>query len=84
MLGAAMRRHRFEPAGGDPALGFVNTVRDRKPAPSLDYLVDFADAIRFGKAAGLLSTAETRHLAGVADPRELGRLRGWGASSAVR
>jgi predicted RNA-binding Zn ribbon-like protein len=55
---APIRRHPFKLVGGHPALDFINTVHDWKVSEPHDYLGEFADAIRFGKAAGLLTRAD--------------------------
>jgi predicted RNA-binding Zn ribbon-like protein len=73
---AQIVRHQFKLIGGHPALDFVNTVHDWTASDPHDYIRDFADAIRFGEAAGLL--IRTDHLR--PRPRtphvELTRLRG--------
>jgi predicted RNA-binding Zn ribbon-like protein len=51
-------RHHFKLVGGHPALDFINTVHDWNVSEPHDYLSEFADAIRFGKAAGLLTRAD--------------------------
>jgi predicted RNA-binding Zn ribbon-like protein len=55
---AQIRRHPFKLVGGHPALDFINTVHDWNVSEPHDYLSEFADAIRFGKAAGLLTRAD--------------------------
>ena len=55
---AQIRRHHFKLVGGHPALDFINTVHDWNVSERHDYLSEFADAIRFGKAAGLLTRAD--------------------------
>ena len=60
--------------GGDPSLDFLNTIHDWTAAEGRDYLTDYAEALRFGEASGLLSPAEVRRLQGAA-PAELRRLR---------
>lgn len=55
---AQIRRHPFKLVGGHPALDFINTVHDWNVSQPHDYLSEFADAIRFGKAAGLLTRAD--------------------------
>jgi predicted RNA-binding Zn ribbon-like protein len=50
---AQIRRHPFKLVGGHPALDFINTVHDWNVSEPHDYLSEFADAIRFGKAVGL-------------------------------
>jgi predicted RNA-binding Zn ribbon-like protein len=54
---AQIRRHQFKLVGGHPALDFINTVHDWTVSEPHDYLSEFADAIRFGEAAGLLTRA---------------------------
>ena len=48
--------------GGHPALDFINTVHDWTVSEPHDYLSEFADAIRFGKANGLLTRADDLRL----------------------
>ena len=72
---APTRQHQFKLSGGHPALDFINTVRDWTVPEPHDYLREFADAVRFGEAAGLLSRAEARRLRGRTRHVELGRLR---------
>ena len=60
--------------GGDPALNFLNTIHDWTATERRDYLASYADALRFGEAAGLLSPAEVRRLQGPA-AAEMRRLR---------
>ena len=60
--------------GGDPALDFLNTIHDWTATAGRDYLTDYAEALRFGEASGLLSPAEVRRLQGAA-PAEMRRLR---------
>jgi predicted RNA-binding Zn ribbon-like protein len=55
---AQIRRHHFKLVGGHPALDFINTVHDWNVSEPHDYLSEFADAIGFGKAAGLLTRAD--------------------------
>ena len=55
---AQIRRHQFKLVGGHPALDFINTVHDWTVSEPHDYLSEFADAIRFGEAAGLLTRAD--------------------------
>ena len=55
---AQIRRHPFKLVGGHPALDFINTVHDWNVSEPHDYLCEFADAIRFGKTAGLLTRAD--------------------------
>jgi predicted RNA-binding Zn ribbon-like protein len=61
--------------GGHPALDFINTVHDWTVSAPHDYLSEFADAIRFGEAAGLLTRAEHSRLRRRAAHPELTRLR---------
>jgi predicted RNA-binding Zn ribbon-like protein len=68
--------HRFELAGGHPALDFLNTIHDWTAATPVDYLADFADAVRFGRAAGLLTPGEGRALRPQGAVAEVARLRG--------
>ncbi len=72
---APIRHHQFKLAGGHPALDFINTVRDWTVPQPLDYLSEFADAIRFGETAGLLTRADVLRLRRRAPHRELPRLR---------
>jgi predicted RNA-binding Zn ribbon-like protein len=68
--------HRFELAGGHPALDFLNTVQDWTVAAPVDYLGDFSDAVRLGRAAGLLTAGEARALGFAEASGEVARLRG--------
>ena len=61
--------------GGHPALDFVNTVHDWTVSEPHDYLSEFADAIRFGEAAGLLTRADDLRLRRRPPHIELTRLR---------
>jgi predicted RNA-binding Zn ribbon-like protein len=70
-----IRRHRFKLVGGHPALDFINTVHDWTVSQPHDYLSEFADAIRFGKSAGLLTRADDLHLRRRTPHIELTRLR---------
>jgi predicted RNA-binding Zn ribbon-like protein len=72
---AQIRQHQFKLAGGHPALDFINTVRDWTVSEPQDYLGRFADAIRFGEAAGLLTRADALRLRRRTSPIELTRLR---------
>ena len=67
--------HRFELAGGHPALDFLNTIRDWSAPAPVDYLGDFRDAVRFGRAAGLLTQGEARALDARPAGAEVARLR---------
>ncbi len=58
-----MSDHRFELVGGDAALDFLNTIHDWTVEAPRDHLPDFAAALRFGTAAGVLTRAEARRLA---------------------
>ena len=71
---AQIGRHQFKLLGGHPALDFVNTVQDWTVSQTHDYLGEFADAIRFGEAAGLLTQADGLCLRGTSH-LELTRLR---------
>lgn len=70
-----MGDHRFELVGGDAALDFLNTIHDWTVETPRDHLPDFAAALRFGTAAGVLSRAEARRLADRRAPGELRALR---------
>jgi predicted RNA-binding Zn ribbon-like protein len=70
-----IRKHQFKLAGGHPALDFVNTVQDWNVREPHDYLDEFADAIRFGEAAGLLTRADASRLRRRTPHDELTRLR---------
>jgi len=72
---AQIRQHRFKLAGGHPALDFINTVRDWTVPEPQDYLGDFADAVRFGEAAGVLTRADALRIRGRTPRIELTRLR---------
>lgn len=61
--------------GGHPALDFINTVHDWTVSAPHDYLREFADAIRFGEAAGLLTRADHSRLRRRTAHIELTRLR---------
>lgn len=52
----------FTLSGGHPVLDFVNTVEDWTALEQLDHLTSFADAARFGEAAGVISHGEARQL----------------------
>src|ERR1700730_7904074 len=67
--------HQFTLAGGHPALDFINTVRDWTASEPHDYLNEFADAIRFGERAGLLTRADVLRLRRRTSQIELTRLR---------
>ena len=54
--------HAFTLAGGHPVLDFVNTVEDWTVPERLDHLQSFADATRFGEAAGVISHREALQL----------------------
>ena len=72
---AQIRRHQFKLVGGHPALDFINTVHDWTASEPHDYLSEFADAIRFGEAAGLLTRADHFRLRRRTSHIELTRLR---------
>jgi len=69
---AQFRQHQFKLAGGHPALDFINTVHDWTATEPRDYLSEFADAIRFGETAGLLTRADVSRL----ELKRLRKLRG--------
>jgi predicted RNA-binding Zn ribbon-like protein len=71
----SIRRHQFKLAGGHAALDFINTVQDWTVPEPHDYLGEFADAIRFGETAGLLTQAEVLRLRRRTSQIELTRLR---------
>jgi predicted RNA-binding Zn ribbon-like protein len=71
---AFMADHRFELVGGDPALDFVNTIHDWTAAEPRDYLPSFAEAVRFGEGAGIVSRAEAKRLLTLPAGAELRRL----------
>jgi predicted RNA-binding Zn ribbon-like protein len=70
-----MTPHEYELIAGDPALDFVNTIHDWTVDEPRDYLTDYAEALRFGEAAGLLTRAEVKRLSARPSDRELRRLR---------
>jgi predicted RNA-binding Zn ribbon-like protein len=70
-----MTPHRFELAGGHPALDFLNTIQDWTVPVPVDYLGDFSDAVGFGRAAGLLTRGEARALDATSASAEVARLR---------
>jgi predicted RNA-binding Zn ribbon-like protein len=72
---AYVRRHQFKLVGGHPALDFINTVHDWTVSEPHDYLRAFADAIRFGELAGLLTRADGLRLQRRTPHIELTRLR---------
>jgi predicted RNA-binding Zn ribbon-like protein len=72
---AQIRQHPFKLAGGHPALDFINTVHDWTATEPRDYLSDFADAIRFGETAGVLTRANVSRLRRRRPRLELKRLR---------
>ena len=72
---AQIRRHQFKLVGGHPALDFINTVHDWTVSEPHDYLSEFADAIRFGEATGLLTRADDVRLRRRTPHIELTRLR---------
>jgi predicted RNA-binding Zn ribbon-like protein len=69
-----MRGYSYPLVGGDPALNFLNTIHDWTVPERLDYLTNYADALQFGEASGLLSPTEVRRLQGAATA-EMRRLR---------
>jgi predicted RNA-binding Zn ribbon-like protein len=71
---AQIRQHQFKLAGGHPALDFINTVHDWNAPERRDYLCEFADAIRFGETAGLLTRADVSRLRSRTPRLELKRL----------
>jgi predicted RNA-binding Zn ribbon-like protein len=71
---AQIRQHQFKLAGGHPALDFINTVHDWTATEPRDYLGDFADAIRFGETAGLLTRGDVSRLRCRTPRSELKRL----------
>jgi predicted RNA-binding Zn ribbon-like protein len=71
----AQLRHQFKLVGGHPALDFINTVHDWTASEQHDYLSEFADAIRFGEAVGLLTRADDLRLPRRTPHVELRRLR---------
>jgi predicted RNA-binding Zn ribbon-like protein len=72
---AQIRQHQFKLAGGHPALDFINTVHDWTVPEPRDYLSEFADAIRFGETAGLLTRSDVSRLRYRRPRFELKRLR---------
>jgi predicted RNA-binding Zn ribbon-like protein len=70
-----IKQHQFKLAGGHPALDFINTVQDWTVPEPHDYLSEFADAIRFGEAVGLLTRADALRLRRRKRHIELTRLR---------
>jgi len=60
--------------GGNPSLDFINTVHDWTVAEPDDYLTEFADAVRFGEMAGLLTRMDAEHSRRRAPRLELARL----------
>jgi predicted RNA-binding Zn ribbon-like protein len=72
---AQIKRHQFKLVGGHPALDFINTVHDWTVSEPHDYLSEFADAIRFGEAVGLLTRADDLRLPRRTPHVELTRLR---------
>jgi predicted RNA-binding Zn ribbon-like protein len=71
----SIKQHQFKLTGGHPALDFINTVQDWTVPEPLDYLTRFADAIRFGETAGVLTQADVLHLRRRTPQIELRRLR---------
>lgn len=72
---AQIKRHQFKLVGGHPVLDFINTVDDWSVSEPRDYLREFADAIRFGAAVGLLTRPENLRLRRRTPHVELTRLR---------
>jgi len=70
-----MPPHQFALVGGDAVLDFLNTIHDWTVPDPRDHLTDFAAALRFGEATGLLTGAEARRLRTAPGRRELQRLR---------
>src|SRR5688500_1148639 len=70
-----MPDHRFELVGGNAVLDFVNTIHDWTVPDPRDYAPTFPEALRFAEAAGVVTGAEARRLAGVPEGNELRRLR---------
>ena len=70
-----MTEHRFELVGGHPALDFLNTVSDWTASEPRDYLPDFAEALRFAVAAGVVTAGEAHRLSSLAAGTELRKLR---------
>lgn len=72
---AQIRGYHFKLVGGHPALDFINTVHDWSVPEPHDYLSEFAEAIRFGKATGLLTRADDLRFRPQIARVELTRLR---------
>lgn len=70
-----MSKHDFQLVAAHPALDFLNTVNDWTVEEPSDYLPDFAEAMRFGELAGLVTRAESRALAAHGSESEVRRLR---------
>jgi predicted RNA-binding Zn ribbon-like protein len=70
-----MSGYPYELVGGDPALDFLNTIRDWTAPEREDRLGSFPEAVRFGAAAGALAPAEARALGSQRAGEELARLR---------
>ncbi|MGQ0640500.1 MAG: CGNR zinc finger domain-containing protein [Gemmatimonadaceae bacterium] len=70
-----MGSHTFELVGGNVALDFVNTIHDWTVLEPRDHIPSFAEALRFGAAASVLSPAEARRFAAMPSGMELRRLR---------
>jgi predicted RNA-binding Zn ribbon-like protein len=66
---------QFQLLGGHPVLDFVNTIHDWTVPKPQDHLEIFPDALRFGAAAGALSSSEARRLSALPSRHELRRLR---------
>jgi len=72
---AQIRRHQFKLVGGHVVLDFINTVHDWTVSETCDYLTEFADAIRFGEAVGLLTRSDNLRFRRRTSHIELVRLR---------
>lgn len=70
-----MSGYPYELVGGNPALDFLNTIRDWSAPEREERLVSFPEAVRFGAAAGALTPTEARALGSQRAGEELGRLR---------
>jgi predicted RNA-binding Zn ribbon-like protein len=69
-----MGENGFQLVGGHPALDFLNTIHDWTVSDPRDHLPAFADAVRFGEAAGILSRREATRLGSGPAGNELTRL----------
>jgi|HubBroStandDraft_1064217.scaffolds.fasta_scaffold549328_2 hypothetical protein len=52
---ALIQQYQLQLVGGHPSLDFINALRDWTVPELHDSFGEFADAIRFGEAAGLLA-----------------------------